>query len=443
MRDLRGSSGKAIQRSNDGTLRPPIEGPLATAAAGAPPSTRSMSQDHGNAALTPRRRRTRRFVRLHDALFLLLCSAGAAHAQLLPDLEFELSHPGARSLGVGGAFAALADDATAAYANPAGLVQLTRTEISLEGRYWNRPDDFLFGDLGTFGSLVYPRGRWTFALYSHRLATFESFSHTSGVFRIAGAPYDTRDNVDLRIATWSAAAGFRLTEQLSFGLALVQADAHVDGNREVFLQGAQPPGIFVPIPPQRLLATGNLAIDDRDLTLSAGMLWNPSEGFSAGAFVRRGARFEGRGSFTERPHPGGPASTRETSVTFAMPDVLGAGGACRLAGGRVTLAAEIDRVGYDGLVRAATGSSLDGLSRQYRNSWEYRLGVEYALLAWRPVVALRAGGWMETASNQRRLQQATHLAFGIGIAGEHVQVDLAADLTATTDTGSLSLIYSF
>ena len=48
--------------------------------------------------------------------------------------EFRFSNPGARSLAFGGAFVALADDATAVFSNPAGLVQLVRSEVSIEGR---------------------------------------------------------------------------------------------------------------------------------------------------------------------------------------------------------------------------------------------------------------------------------------------------------------------
>lgn len=399
---------------------------------------------HSHRITAPSRRRQACYLAcLLAAFVLLLLSADAARAQLLPRFNFELSHPGARSLGFGGAFAALADDATAAYANPAGLVQLTRTEISFEARYWNRPESFVLGDLGTFGSLVYPRGRWTFALYSHRLATFESFSYSRGAFRIADSPYDSRDDVDLRLETLSAAAAFRLNEGLSLGLALVQAEARVNGEREVFLQDVTGPVPFLPIPRHRLLATGKLAIDDRDLTFSTGLLWSPSPRFAVGAFFRQGARFEGSASFTERPRPGGTPATSETNTTFATPDVLGAGAAFRLASERVTIAAEVDRVGYEGMVRTATHSALDGLSRQYRDALEYRLGVEYAHLPWRPIVALRVGGWMESASNERQLHQATHFAAGIGIAADHVQVDVAVDLTATTDTGSVSLIYSF
>ncbi len=58
--------------------------------------------------------------------------APGVRAQALNAIEFNFLNPGARSLGFGGAFAAVADDATAAFANPAGLVQLLRPEISVE-----------------------------------------------------------------------------------------------------------------------------------------------------------------------------------------------------------------------------------------------------------------------------------------------------------------------
>jgi hypothetical protein len=47
---------------------------------------------------------------------VFLCSGVRAQEVIEPAMV----NPGARSLGLGGAFVALADDATAAYANPAG-----------------------------------------------------------------------------------------------------------------------------------------------------------------------------------------------------------------------------------------------------------------------------------------------------------------------------------
>src|SRR5687768_9997838 len=48
--------------------------------------------------------------------------------------QFQFINPGARSLAMGGAFAGLSDDATAVFANPAGLTILTIPEISFDLR---------------------------------------------------------------------------------------------------------------------------------------------------------------------------------------------------------------------------------------------------------------------------------------------------------------------
>jgi len=64
-------------------------------------------------------------------------------------VQFEFPPPGARSLALGGAFVAVADDATASVANPAGLALLVRPEVSVEGRFWN------------FSTLAPLRGRYS------------------------------------------------------------------------------------------------------------------------------------------------------------------------------------------------------------------------------------------------------------------------------------------
>jgi hypothetical protein len=59
--------------------------------------------------------------------------------------DYNFSVPGARSLAMGGAFVGLADDATAAYANPAGLTVLLQPEVSLEGRSWDSSFEYFRG----------------------------------------------------------------------------------------------------------------------------------------------------------------------------------------------------------------------------------------------------------------------------------------------------------
>ncbi len=54
---------------------------------------------------------------------------------------------GARALGMGNAFIAIADDATAASWNPGGLIQLRKPEIAFVGSYVNRDEDNTFSAL--------------------------------------------------------------------------------------------------------------------------------------------------------------------------------------------------------------------------------------------------------------------------------------------------------
>ncbi|MBW1856357.1 MAG: hypothetical protein JRJ00_17135, partial [Deltaproteobacteria bacterium] len=75
----------------------------------------------------------------------LLCSS--AQAQDFPGSRKVISastpNPvgsGARAVGMGGAFIAVADDATAASWNPAGLTQLKKPEISFAYSYFKRRD---------------------------------------------------------------------------------------------------------------------------------------------------------------------------------------------------------------------------------------------------------------------------------------------------------------
>src|SRR4051812_50084774 len=60
-------------------------------------------------------------------------------------VQFDFVTPGARALALGGAFIAAADDATAAFTNPAGLAFLARTEVSFEARYRQGETPYLSG----------------------------------------------------------------------------------------------------------------------------------------------------------------------------------------------------------------------------------------------------------------------------------------------------------
>src|SRR5262245_25860506 len=76
-------------------------------------------------------------------LTLMLPESLAAQTTLQIPLQFDFINPGAKSLALGGAFVGVADDATAAFSNPAGLTRLDGSEVSGELRGFRVSTPFL------------------------------------------------------------------------------------------------------------------------------------------------------------------------------------------------------------------------------------------------------------------------------------------------------------
>lgn len=434
-------------------------------------------------------------MRTHRWLQLLVfgwLTAAVAPAQEGPlSLEFSFSNPGARSMGFGGAFVALADDATAAFANPAGLVQLTRRELSLEGRLWSYSTPFTEGgrlsgqptglgldtvaglreaetsaDLAdvSFASYVYPKKRWALALYRHQLARFESFSETQGFF--AQEPVrldDFRRTTDFDIVTHAAALAYRVSEHLSLGLTFSQfsAEARVvteqfDVSRgQTLPEGPFGRNVYAPSALEERVASTS---DDGAAALSFGLLARLSPNWSLGASFRQGPelRFETvetSGPARLPPLPGG-ATTFIDRGNLRLPDVIALGLAYRSPGGRLTVALEWDRVEYATLVDSLGDSALDA---DIDDGDEIHLGVEVVFPGTAPVMALRAGAWLDPDHRVRFVGSTSpldraifrggddelHFALGVGAAFNRFQIDAAVDISELVSTASLSAIYSF
>jgi len=419
--------------------------------------------------------------------------AMAAPAQdFLTTVQFSLSNPGARSLGLGGAFLALADDATAAFANPAGLVQLTEPEVSLEGRAWSYSTPFTLGGraagqptglgiditanaivgsdsvgLGgiSFLSVVFPLGRWTIALYGHQMANFESSFETQSIFITdpngdVAALLPRRGGADVEATSYGAAVGMALTERLSLGLALSLLDTDVKGVTDVYFPDeALAPDLLGPIyfgpstfDPQNSFITASVEGSDTAMALSGGLLWTPGSGWRFAAVYREGPTVGGgineirAGAF--HPQPIGTILSR-TSGSVSLPDVFGVGVARRFVRDHLTVSLEWDRVEYADLIE-------DDDLQSVANGTEIHLGLEYALLQTRPVVAFRLGAWLDpdhtirVAGDNALLaaffppgKDTIHFAAGLGVAAERFQIDLGLDLSELRDTVSLSALYRF
>src|SRR5919198_5041141 len=68
-------------------------------------------------------------------LAIPVVSEAISNTETFGGFQFNFNNPGARALGMGGAFLAVADDATAVVTNPAGLPTLQRPEMSAEVKF--------------------------------------------------------------------------------------------------------------------------------------------------------------------------------------------------------------------------------------------------------------------------------------------------------------------
>ena len=312
-----------------------------------------------------------------------------------------LTNPGARSIGLGGAFAAIADDATAAFANPAGLIQILRPEISVEIRgtaSWNDTEIGLpYGVSGLgFFSFVYPSQSWALALYSHQMVSV-GFEFNYPEFR----------EREFTVRSYAAAAALEISEHLSLGAGL----SYFDGVRSA--------------------NTGLSGFSEADWGLNAGLLWTVSRAWRIAGFYRQGPDFE----------------SREAPTRFSFPTEYGVGVAVRPKAGAVTVGFEWDCV----------GSATDPLEDRHAvtgDGSEYHLGVEYAVLRWKPVVAFRAGVWRESdrryevisdlgVEESIPIEDRTHVALGLGLAFKRFQIDTGVDFFDRDFVGSASFVYSF
>lgn len=326
-------------------------------------------------------------------LLVLVCSSAMAQSTVEPPMVA----PGARSLGLGGAFVAVADDATAAWANPSGLMQLARPEISLEGRAWSEDREGVASNQSSLGflSFVLPRQKWAIAFYGQTLSSLEFPTQWNN----SGGDVDPLSG--LVVGNFGVSAALRLNESFSIGFGLT-AFAGVFSEGDFDPDGVEP-----------------FWDDDAqsDVGATAGVLWNLTDAWSLGASFRSGADF-----------------TFERGGRATIPDILAAGASWRSAGGNAIVSAEVEQ--------------LSGLENRTR----LHLGGEWVFLKAKPLIGLRGGAWYDpkgglvsTSPDGEPIEAGSvvHYSGGIGFAWKKFQLDLGGDFSERTTIGSISMIFTF
>ncbi|MGB5392344.1 MAG: hypothetical protein WBP10_19385 [Thermoanaerobaculia bacterium] len=425
------------------------------------------------------------------AVLAPVCTEGQELAQPVVNLQFNFADPGARSLGFGGAFVGLADDATAAFANPAGLVQLGRPEISLEGRRTSYSTPYTeggraegapsgFGIDNTVGlrtarsenvvsgisffSLAYPQGKWSIAFFRHQLANFEFFGETQGLFGGGTSCcqrrfFDQRTTNDFDFANLGLSGSYRVSETLSLGLGVTYLDASLTAVTDAYVvDDDSVEALFRPNSylPERWIFSDVATIEDGDWTLTGGFLWHVSQRWNIGGVYRQGPEVETgselvAGTVFDFGVPPGEVIFRSPRVGVEFPSVFGLGFAYRAPDDRLTVSFQWDHIGYSSIVE-----SLELDDQTVDDADELHLGGEYVFHRSTTLIGVRLGAWLDPDHQLRATvddpftrallppgSDEMHYAGGVGLAFKRFQIDFGIDFSDQVDTASISAIYSF
>lgn len=395
----------------------------------------------------------------------LVLAPSVAWAQLEINSSPNVVGSGARALGMGSAFIAIADDATAASWNPGGLTQLERPELSLVYSFKSNTEEFNssskrglnfentvnFNEIN-YGSFVYPLPRTiagrNMVLSLNILKQYDfdrdlSFRFTDvgaaagGVVNIA-AKYDYSQRGGL--SSLSPAFGFEITDKLSMGIVANIYDQDILPDNEWKTRNNIRQRTFF----NSSALPFSVASIDEDFenfeghNYTIGLLYKPTERWSIGAVYhtkwsadvdyKQGVRLAS-GTLL-----GTGGDEREKEYTF--PSAFGLGAAYRFPNDKLTVSFDITRRDWDQFEvldpdsprRAFRRTSgVTGLNKNLSEidpTYTVRLGAEYVFVddskpKQNYLPSLRAGLFYDPEPSGGRKD----LWYGIGVNGKSQKGD--------------------
>lgn len=374
--------------------------------------------------------------RRHKALFLIVFLVAVYHLQnVVPagaqSIQISSSpNPvgsGARALGMGGAFIAVADDATAASWNPGGLVQLERPEVSVVGEGFYRTENNMFGQhpeasggqSSSGAGVNYLSVAYPFTLLNRNMVVSLNYQHLYDFSRNWNFTFShgaLRDTYSYEAGGGLYAAGIayalQIIPQLSFGFTLNFWQDGIYPNewetkttvnaREWFSDGSWwgAQGILK----DRYSFSG--------FNANMGLLWSINDKLTLGAvfktpFTANLRHQQTYRSFQMMPFPPGKIPSTHWSVTMDekldMPMSYGVGLAYRFSD-RFTLSADVSRTHWqDFVLTDATGIQKSPITAgpiseaDIDPTTQFHLGAEYLFIQPKYTVPVRAGFFYDPA----------------------------------------------
>jgi hypothetical protein len=401
---------------------------------------------------------------LHFSLAILFVGAWSSPAwcitdeEIFRDFRFNFANPGARALAMGGAFIAIANDATAAQANPARLGVLRLPEIFAEvrsretqssgtatGTFLINPSTHPFSQL-TLSSSVEPetqtapsvisfvwpfktRRAFTVGFSRQELLGVESSAANSFVeVPLNSSPFqdpsDLEDftnasagSIDAELILWNLSGGLQITRDLFVGGSVVMGQLDMTSSMvSTFSDPDNVTGLGGLDPRFQTGAGGTListSIDDSDTDVkwSFGLFWKLNEYVQFGTVYKKGVEMVVEEQVQDFSGSGLPPVVENT---FNVPDTAGFGVAYRpfalspnAKAQNLLFAMDVVRVENEDLVEGFQSQLnvitlpkfIQDVEFKAQNQTVVHLGAEYYIPVGRGLFALRAGFFTDPDSN--------------------------------------------
>jgi len=411
-----------------------------------------------------------RIFRLHELfpgiLLAVLCSCS-----LLPDpafsgqVEFSSSmNPvgsGARATGMGGAFIAVADDATAASWNPAGLIHLERPEISFVYSYYNRSQSYhssshpeLMGttheiDLNdiNYASFAYP-----FNLFDRNMIVTVNYQRlydmnkkiNTTISEISPLGGVLNNNVNFRqqgyLGAISPAIAIQITPELYFGATVNIFDDVFDTSHWGFQQTGSKSGQVLGFP-YREDYTWTEKNTFSGLNANLGLLYTLNGRYSFGfvfktpftASVKKETSFVDsfQLSIPGSPLIGSTNDSKTENLSFDMPLSYGFGFAYRHSDS-LSFALDVYRTQWsDFAISDSSGNRINPISGapldqgKPQDTTQVRTGAEYLFIGNKLVVPVRAGFFYDPEPGRDHIDDFFGFSVGGGVAYDKLAFDFS------------------
>jgi long-chain fatty acid transport protein len=302
---------------------------------------------------------------------IILLALTAALPAPVFGLGFLIPNQDAAAVARGNAFVATADDPASIFYNPAGISQLSGSDVQVGALNYFGIDVNYNGSAGKqsesdFEVLTVPQLYWTFS------PTNLPVSFGLGIYSPFGLAVNWPKDGPLRslaidskltyitinpVVSWQATKTLSLAAGPTINYAKIHFDRGLTSASDFYDFGG----------------------DDYSAGFTAGLLWKPTEHWAFGASYRAQSDMDFSGESHFRPVPAGPVLHTHTSGTVPFPQMFSAGVSYR-PNEKWNLEFDVDEIDWDiGTVKLAGTKNIFGadlpLALNWHPSWQYKFGV--------------------------------------------------------------------